>query len=138
MEGGREGGGSDFTVMSYVCSLPHNYTCVCVHAQERQREMTLQRRRSRLKLEASAAGGVPATPTGRNSMEFPENAEFDELISSLKTGDYFSRRRSRGGGVSLTTSRNSTSAISRRGRLEYSRERPASAIELITMQEEGT
>ena len=85
--------------------------------------MTLKRRRSRLKLEASAAGGT-STPTGRNSVEFPENTEFDELISSLKTGDYFARRRSR------LNSR----------RLEFSRERPVSAVELIGSQveEEGS
>ena len=92
--------------------------------------MTLQRRRSRLKLEASAAAGGGAghaTPTGKNPMEFPENAEFDELISSLKTGDYFARRRTRvGGGVG-----GNTGGVATRRRLEFSRERPASAIELV-------
>ena len=93
--------------------------------------MTLQRRRSRLKLEASVAAGN-ATPTGRNSMEYPENAEFDELISSLKTGEYFSRRRTRGGGAG---GGNPGGVVSRR-RLEFSRERPVSAFELMSTQVE--
>lgn len=83
--------------------------------------MTLKRRRSRLQLEASASGVT--TPSARNSMDFPENAEFDELISSLKTGDYFARRRSR-----------MNSGLASR-RLEYSRDRPASAIELDSQPE---
>lgn len=87
---------------------------------EKQREMTLQRRRSRLKLEASAA----ASPT-RNSMDFPENAEFDELISSLKTGDYFARRRSR---ANVTGATGHPGVTSRR--LEFSRERPPSTVEI--------
>ena len=77
--------------------------------------MTLKRRRTRL-LEGSAQNKI-GTGT-RNSMEYPETAEFDELISSLKTGDFFAaRRRSRFNG---TASR----------RVEYSRERPISAVEL--------
>ncbi len=71
--------------------------------------MTLKRRRTRL-LEGSAQNKI-GTGT-RNSMEYSETAEFDELISSLKTGDFFAtRRRSRFNG---TASR----------RVEYSRERP--------------
>ena len=91
--------------------------------------MTLQRRRSRLKLEASAAASGRATPTGggKNPMEYPENAEFDDLISSLKTGDYFARRRTRGGGAG---GGGNSGGVATRRRLEYSRERPASAIEL--------
>jgi len=84
--------------------------------QERQKEMTLQRRRSRLLLE----GGAGA----RNSMEFPETGEFDELISSLKTGDYFSRRKSR-----------TNSATSRR--VELSRERSTSTLALETTREQS-
>ena len=77
--------------------------------------MTLQRRRSRLQLEGSTPHRIGMG--ARNSMEFPETAEFDELISSLKTGEFFSRRRSR---LNVTASR----------RLEVSRERPTSAIDL--------
>lgn len=98
------------------------------HSQERQRMMTLERRRSRLKLEASAAAASgTATPTGgrANLMEYPENAEFDELISSLKTGDYFAKRRSRAAGNS-----GNPGGVATRRRLEFSRERPQSAIEL--------
>lgn len=99
----------------------HVTSPVLICTQERQREMTLKRRRSRLQLEASASGVT--TPSARNSMDFPENAEFDELISSLKTGDYFARRRSR-----------MNSGLASR-RLEYSRDRPASAIELDSQPE---
>ena len=82
--------------------------------------MTLQRRRSRLQLESSALHKVGAG--ARNSMEFPETAEFDELISSLKTGAYF-RRKNRP---------NSTSR-----RVEVSRERPTSTIALETTREQS-
>lgn len=74
-------------------------------------------------MEAGGGGLNTATPMGgqQSSMEFSENAEFDELISSLKTGDYFARRRSR--------------LHSRQ--LEVSRERPVSAIELTSTREEA-
>ena len=99
------------------------------YSQERQRMMTLERRRSRLKLEASAAASGTATPTGgrTNPLEYPENAEFDELISSLKTGDYFAKRRTRGGGAGNS---GNPGGMATRRRLEISRERPQSAIEL--------
>lgn len=90
--------------------------------------MTLQRRRSRLKLEASAAAaGGTSTPSGRNSVEFPDNTEFDELISSLKTGDYFARRRSRANPAAAAG--HGHGLVSRR--LEFSRDRPASAVDLL-------
>ena len=95
--------------------------------------MTLQRRRSRLKLEAGAGG--MATPTGRNSVEFPDNTEFDELISSLKTGDYFSRRRSRPANPATAGGGHGHGGITSR-RLEFSRDRPVSAVELITTHRE--
>ena len=87
--------------------LPFVPSFSSISVQERQKEMTLQRRRKRLKLES----------IDRNTMEFTETAEFDELISSLQTGDFFARRRSR---VNPVASR----------RLEFSRERPASVIKL--------
>ena len=75
--------------------------------QEKQREMTLRRRRSRLQLE-------PGGPGSRQSVEFSDNAEFDELISLLKTGDFMAHRRSRqSSSTNLRT-------------LEFSRERPSS------------
>ena len=74
--------------------------------KEKQRERTLQRRRSRLQLE----------PGNRQSTDFSENAEFDELISLLKTGDFLAQRRSRqSSGSNIRT-------------LEISRERPSSVL----------
>ncbi len=120
-----------FFLYGEFCPLFGGSLSECLSLQERQREMTLQRRRSRLKLEASAAASGTATPTGRYSVEFPENTEFDELISSLKTGDYFARRRTRGGGGG---GGGNPGGVASRRRLEFSRERPASAIELVGTQ----
>ena len=83
--------------------LSHTHT----HTQEKQREMTLRRRRSRLQLE-------PGGPGSRQSVEYSDNAEFDELISLLKTGDFMAHRRSR------------QSSSTNVRTLEFSRERPSS------------
>lgn len=86
------------------------------HTQERQKELTLQRRRSRQQL----AGTEHAIGS-----EYADNAEFDELITALKTGAYFDtyarRRGKRNSGV-MVSPRNSRL-------LEFSRERPPSVAD---------
>lgn len=80
---------------------------ILIDRQEKQRERTLQRRRSRLQLEGSG-------PANRQSVDYSENAEFDDLISLLRTGDFLAHRRSRqSSGSNIRT-------------LQISRDRPSS------------
>lgn len=74
--------------------------------------MTLKRRRNRLKLEANATASRKASTS-----EYAEN-ELDDLIAVLKTGEYFSHRKSR------------PSSVSGHRKIEVNRDRPTSSIDI--------
>ena len=83
------------------------------HAQQKQKELTLKRRQSRQKQQDS------------KDADYADNADLDDLIAALKSGEYFdmyARRRSRR--LSVSSPRNSRL-------LENSRDRPPSINESL-------
>ena len=89
-------------------------------SQEKAREMTLTRRRNRLRQE-----GTATPPKRPSSSQYADN-ELDDLIAVLKTGEFFSQRKSR-----------SASSFGHR-KLEVSRDRPTSMILDTSFAEESS
>lgn len=85
--------------------------------------MTLLRRKKRQQAQAAEA---QADPTARETADYADKAELDDLIAVLKSGEYFDRRRSkRLSTISLTS--NATNPRNSRV-LECSRDRLVSDI----------
>ena len=95
-------------------------------SQERHKQLTLQRRKKRQEAQTSEASDPTAT---RDSAEFDDKAELDDLIAVLKSGEYFSRQRGRRLSGISTTSLGGGAPGQRNSRvLEFSRERSDSSL----------
>lgn len=92
--------------------------------QEKQKQLTLLRRKKRQQAQATEA---QADSTAKETADYADKAELDDLIAVLKSGEYFDRRRSkRLSTISLTS--NGTNPRNSRV-LECSRDRLVSDIQ---------
>jgi hypothetical protein len=94
--------------------------------QERHKQLTLQRRKKRQEAQTNEISDLAAA---RDSAEFDDKAELDDLIAVLKSGEYFSRQRGRRlSGISMTSSGSGATSQRNSRVLEFSRERSNSSL----------
>ncbi|CAI8048379.1 Disheveled-associated activator of morphogenesis 2 [Geodia barretti] len=93
---------------------------------ERHKQLTLQRRKKRQEAQITETSDPAAA---RDSAEFDDKAELDDLIAVLKSGEYFSRQRGRRlSGISMTSSGGGATSQRNSRVLEFSRERSNSSL----------